>query len=114
MPLYLSQLAYTADAWATLVAHPADRTEVVQSLIEQIGGRLVSLYYCFGTYDAVVLAEAPDKEAISAALLAALAPGHVKSISSMALFTPESMVQVLRRAGELHVCSPAPSQTTGR
>ena len=106
MPVYLSQLAYTADAWAALVAKPADRTDVVRSLVEQIGGRLISLYYCFGTYDAVVLTEAPDNQSISAALLAAVAPGHVKTISSAALFTPQEMVGVLRRAGELKLCHP--------
>ena len=48
MPLYMSQVSYTTEAWATLTKNPEDRTEVFSGLTQTMGGRLLSLYYTFG------------------------------------------------------------------
>src|ERR1700731_5248547 len=40
MPHYLSQVSYTPEAWARLVAHPQDRIEAVRGPIEKLGGGL--------------------------------------------------------------------------
>ena len=52
MPHYLTQYAYTSDAWAALAKNPQDREEVFRSLVEKLGGRLLAFYYAFGEYDA--------------------------------------------------------------
>ncbi len=46
MPLYMTQFAYTAQAWKALVKKPEDRGKVFEELIERMGGRLVGMYYC--------------------------------------------------------------------
>ena len=61
MPLYMTQFAYTPEAWATLTKKPENREEVFRTLMQQLGGRLVSLYYCFGDYDGVIIFEAPEE-----------------------------------------------------
>ena len=37
MPHYLSQVSYTPEAWARLVANPHDRIEAVRGPIEKLG-----------------------------------------------------------------------------
>ena len=109
MRLFMVQFAYTADAWAALIAHPANRAEVVRGLVEQAGGRLVSLYYSFGDYDGIMLIEAPDEQAMAAIAGAAIAPGHVRAFKTTALFSPETMVDILRHARELSFSGPGVS-----
>ena len=41
MPRYLFQFSYTPEAWAALVANPADRRSDIQALAEKLGGHLV-------------------------------------------------------------------------
>ena len=48
MPLYMTQFAYTTEAWNALVKKPEDRSKVFGELVEKMGGSCVSLYYCIG------------------------------------------------------------------
>nr|MBA2713953.1 GYD domain-containing protein [Rubrobacteraceae bacterium] len=61
MPLYMTQFAYTPEAWAALTRSPEDRSEPLRGLLENMGGRLVSFYNSFGEYDGLVIFEAPDE-----------------------------------------------------
>ena len=72
MPLYMTQFAYTSDAWAALVKNPQNREDVLRALIEKLGGRLVSFYYAFGEYDGMFVSEMPDETTVTAAILAAV------------------------------------------
>ena len=60
MPYYMLQGAYTGEAWATQVANPQNRIEVVRPVFEGLGGRIESAYYAFGEYDIIVIAEFPQ------------------------------------------------------
>ena len=42
MPLYMTQVGYTSEAWAALTQNPEDRSEAFGRLAESMGGRLVS------------------------------------------------------------------------
>jgi uncharacterized protein with GYD domain len=99
MPLYMAQFAYTSDAWAALVKKPQNREEVLRALIEKLGGRMVSFYYCFGEYDGVFVAELPDETTLAAAVFAAIAPGHVKATKTTTLLTTQQTLEALRKAG---------------
>ena len=101
MPLYMSQFAYTAEAWAALTQNPEDRSEVIGGLAETMGGRLVSFYYSFGEYDGLIIFEAPDEGTAAATLMAAITPGHLKSLKTTALLSAEQGVEAMRRAGEV-------------
>ncbi|MDQ3699681.1 MAG: GYD domain-containing protein [Chloroflexota bacterium] len=98
MPMYMTQFAYTPEAWAALVKHPEDRSKVLGRLLEEFGGRLICFYYAFSEYDGVFIFEAPDETTATAALLAVVAPGHDKSIRTTALLTVEQAVEGMRRA----------------
>ena len=101
MPLYMSQLAYTSEAWAALTQNPEDRSEAISGLLEAMGGRLVSFYNSFGEYDGLIIFEAPDESTAAATLLAAITPGHLKSLKTTVLLSAEEGVDAMRRAGEM-------------
>ena len=100
MPLYMSQFAYTSEAWSALTQNPEDRSEPISRLAEAMGGRLVSFYNSFGDYDGVIIFEAPDEGTAAATLMAAITPGHIKSIKTTVLLSAEQGVEAMRRAGE--------------
>ena len=79
----------------------------VRELVQKLGGRFVGLYYCFGEYDGVMLAELPDDNAAMASSLAAVAPGHIKAIKTTKLFTVEEMMEAMGKAWSLAFQGPS-------
>jgi uncharacterized protein with GYD domain len=107
MAFYMIQGAYTAEALATMAKNPQDRSVPVRELVQKLGGRMISLYFCFGEYDVVVLVELPDDTAATAVALAAVSPGHLKAYKTTKLFTVEETMEAMRKAGSL--AFPGPS-----
>ena len=68
MPLYMTQFAYTPEAWAALVDNPEDRSAPVRELTGSMGGRLVGWYLSMGDYDGLLIYEAPDDATAGAAV----------------------------------------------
>jgi len=60
MARYLFQAADTSEARAAQVRHSQNGVEVIRPVFECLGGRLECVYYAFGEYDVVVIAERPD------------------------------------------------------
>ena len=107
MAFYMIQGAYTAEAMATMAKNPQDRSVPVRELVQKLGGRLISLYFCFGEYDVVVLVELPDDSAATAVAMAAVSPGHLKAYKTTKLFTVEETMEAMRRAGSLAFQGPS-------
>ena len=107
MALYMTQFAYTAQAWAALAKNPVDRRAAVGALAQKAGGQLKELYYCFGEYDGVVIFDAPDDVAAAAVAVAATVPGHIKSIKTTRLLTTDEAMEVMRRAGTYSFSAPS-------
>jgi uncharacterized protein with GYD domain len=99
MPLFMSQVSYTREAWAALVKNPEDRRTGFSALLEKLGGRLLHTYFCFGEYDAIVIFEAPDEITASSVMLAAITPGHLKATKTTVLFTVEEAMEAMGKAG---------------
>jgi uncharacterized protein with GYD domain len=99
MPLYMSQFAYTPEAWANLTRNPQDRTEALRELAQKLGGKLVSLYYSFGEHDGIVLSDVPDDTSAAALAMAAVAAGHVRSIKTTRLLTAAEAMAAMKKAG---------------
>jgi uncharacterized protein with GYD domain len=106
MALYMTQFAYTPQAWAALAKKPEDRGAAFGQLIERLGGKFQGIYYCFGEYDGMVIYEAPDNETATAAIVAAVAPGHLKATKTTPLFTMEQQLKILERAGGTTYAAP--------
>jgi uncharacterized protein with GYD domain len=109
MALYMSQFSYTTEACAALTKNPADRSKPVAELMQKLGGRLLNLYYCFGDYDGAIIFEAPDDVSATSGILAAIGPGHVKTIKTTKLLSVEDTLAALRKAGELSYSAPSGS-----
>ena len=60
MPHYLLQLAYAPQAWNAQLKNPRNRVEQVTGLLQRLGGRFECVYYAFGEYDIVGIAEFPE------------------------------------------------------
>jgi uncharacterized protein with GYD domain len=101
MPAYMTQFSYTAEAWAALAKNPEDRGAPFAALMEKLGGRMLNIYYTPGEYDGFVIFEAPDDITSMAAILAVIAPGHLKTTKTTRLFSIEEALQAMRKAGEM-------------
>lgn len=99
MALYMVQMTYTAEAWATLIKRPQDRTIPSRDLVQKLGGKLLGLYYSLGKYDGMVLFEVPDDISASAVGLAVKASGIMKVNEITRLFTMDEALEAMRKAG---------------
>src|SRR3569623_3472242 len=98
MPLYMTQFAYTTEAWAALVDSPEDRTAPVRELVEAMGGRLIGRYLSTGDYDGLLIYEAPDDASAGAAVLGAARHGHLRATKTTPLFSAEEGIEIMRKA----------------
>jgi uncharacterized protein with GYD domain len=71
--LFITQGPLTREYINGGLAKPEDRHAAISRLCEQVGGKLVSLYFTLGQYDFIVLSEMPDAKAVS--MLAFVAAG---------------------------------------
>lgn len=99
MPYYMTQVAYTTEAWAAQVQNPQDRTEIVRSAVEKLGGRIVSRWFSFGEYDVVLITEMPDNTSAAALAIAVSAGGGPRAAKTTPLMTPEEGTEAMRLAG---------------
>jgi uncharacterized protein with GYD domain len=98
MTLYVAQFKYTPEAWAAFTKHPEDRTLAVEALAEKLECRVEAFYYSLGEYDGLVILDAPNETAVSAFVLAAIAPGHVKATKTTVLMSPGAMFDAMKKA----------------
>ena len=99
MPHYLSQVSYTPEAWARLVAHPQDRIEAVRGPIEKLGGRIHNAFFAFGEYDVVAIAELPGNDAAVAMGLGSVSAGALSKYNTTVLLSPEEAVSAMKTPG---------------
>lgn len=75
-----------------------ERAGALESLVDQIGGRVVSLLWTVGSYDLVIVLEAPDAESVTAVLLRLGALGNVRS-TTLRGFGRDEMTGIIATAG---------------
>ena len=90
MPYYMTQVAYSTEAWAAQIRDPKDRIEVLRPVVEGLGGRIVNRWFSFGEYDVILITEMPDNTSAAAMAIAASAGGGPKSIKTTPLMTASS------------------------
>jgi uncharacterized protein with GYD domain len=99
MPHYLIQAAYTPEAFQSLVRNPQNRTEVVRSAVEHMGGKLVGNWAAFGDYDTIVIVDMPSNVDAAAIAIAVAAGGSCKAIKTTPLLSTEEALEATKRAG---------------
>jgi|ERR1700679_486935 uncharacterized protein with GYD domain len=99
MAQFMVQVAYSQEAWASLVKGPQDRIGVVSAAVEKLGGKLVQGWLSFGDYDTVCVLDMPDYVAAAAFAAAIAAGGSCKSVKTTPLLSPEEGVAAMKKAG---------------
>lgn len=107
MALYMVQMTYAPETWATMIKKPQDRAIPSGDLVQKLGGKLLGLYYCMGEYDGIVLFEVPDDISASAVSLAVKASGMMKVNEVTRLFTVDEALEAMRKAGSSPFSVPA-------
>jgi uncharacterized protein with GYD domain len=97
---YLIQVAYTPEAWATMVKNPQDRIELVRPVVERLGGKMDEGFLSFGEYDVVAICQLPDNGSAAAFSMAASAGGAVKAFKTTPLMTMADAVKAMKKAGK--------------
>lgn len=104
---YLLQVAYSPEAWASLVSHPHDRIDAVRPAVEKLGGKILNGWYAFGDYDIVAVIEMPGNVEAAAFSLAAAAGGAVRNIKTTPLLSTAEGVEAMKKAGKSGYKAPA-------
>ena len=107
MAHYLIQVSYSKEGIGQLVANPQDREAAVRPIVEGMGGKLLSLYYAFGEYDAIVIAELPDNATAAALAMAVGGSAGIASYRTTPLLTVSEAMEAMRKAGGTGYRSPA-------
>lgn len=100
MPYYMLQSTYTPEAWATLVKKPQNRTEVIRSAVEKLGGSIEGSWLAFGEHDIVLICKMPDAVSAAAFSIAVAAGGALKSSKTTPLLTIEEGLEAMKQAGK--------------
>lgn len=76
MPHYVSLLRFTHQGMMKIKESPA-RLDAARKGAEKVGGKILSWYLITGQYDAVIVSEFPNDEAVAKFSLSAAALGNV-------------------------------------
>jgi uncharacterized protein with GYD domain len=97
MPRYVALMNWT-DQGVKTFAESVDRADAARTALAAKGLDLKEIYWTVGSYDLVAIAEAPDDETVSAALLGLAGQGNLRT-TTMRAFTGEEFRGVIQRAG---------------
>ena len=98
MALYAQQISYMPQAWAALLKTPENRLEIVQKVVEGLGGKLRNGWFTFGDYDILVICELPDNVSAAALSMAVSAGGAIKSVKTTPLISFEEGIEAMHKA----------------
>ncbi|WP_460452348.1 GYD domain-containing protein [Alsobacter sp. SYSU BS001988] len=99
MPTFIVQGRYSINAVSGMMSEPEDRSRAVGKLLEAVGGKLLSYYVTFGEFDWLLVCDAPNVQAISAATIAAASGGGVTDIKTTVAMSPTEAMEAFRQAG---------------
>jgi uncharacterized protein with GYD domain len=86
---------------AGLVSSPEDRTGVLKTLVEGAGGKVITLDYCFGEFDVVVVLEMPDDIAMASLSMAVGASGSMTNLRTTVLIPTADAFAAAQKAKEI-------------
>jgi uncharacterized protein with GYD domain len=85
MTKYVVLASYSDPAVSMMLKHPSDRAHAVKKLAEAAGGKMESLHWMFGPYDALVILDMPDASAMAAVALAVISSHALKRFETYEL-----------------------------
>ena len=106
MPVYMVQASYAPQSVASMVKTPQDRAAAIKPMIESMGGKLQDLWFCFGEYDIVAIAEMPDNLTAAAMSMAIGSSGAMTSYRTTPLMTSADAKKAMEKAGGVGYTAP--------
>lgn len=106
MAIYMVQASYAPQAVASMVKTPQDRAAAIKPMIEGMGGKLHDLWFCFGEYDIVAIAELPNNITAAAMAMAIGSSGAMSSYRTTPLMTSSDAKKAMQKAGGLGYKAP--------
>ena len=101
MPLFITYASYSQSGVKGLVDNPSDRAEVIGSLLEKAGAKLIALYMTTGTHDIVLVSEASDGADAVALGMAVASTGSLSNIETVRAWNSSEFVDIAKKAGGL-------------
>jgi uncharacterized protein with GYD domain len=98
MTKYLALFGFTSETIRRFVANPSDRSDVVRTLVESVGGSLECYYWMFGQYDGMAIVEMPDSRTYAAATLAMITSGAFTHFETHELIKADDLIAIAERA----------------
>ncbi len=95
MPKYITRMSYSSGSWARMINNPGDRHTALTRVMESLGGTLESLYWQFGTQDALAIADFPDAVSAGAMNTAVTKTGAFKMVETHELLTQKQLNDIL-------------------
>jgi uncharacterized protein with GYD domain len=91
MSKYLFQVNYIGEGVKGLLKEGgSSRQAATEKMVQSMGGKIESYYFCFGEHDCYVIADLPDNAAAAAVALTVSASGAV-AVKTTVLITPQEM-----------------------
>ena len=104
MPKYLFEARYTAEGAKGLEKEGGvGRRKAVEKHLEQIGGKLESMYFAFGDVDTFVIVDLPDNVSAASLSLAVNQSGAIVT-KVVVLLTPEDVDKAIQH--KIHFRAP--------
>ena len=98
MPHYMFQARYTSEAIKAMIDNPQDREAGARPLIEAMGAKLHSMFFCLGQEDVVAIIEAPDDETMAAAAMVVGGSGAFSAGATTKLMTAQQAMSAMEKA----------------
>lgn len=97
MPTYIGLINFTDQGIRSFKDSPK-RIQAFKDLVQQMGGKVNSIYWTLGSYDVVTVVEAPDDETYTAGVLKQAALGNVRS-TTLKAFNEKEIASIINKAG---------------
>lgn len=88
MPTFISTIKFTQQGIKS-IADTASRAVAFKSEAEKMGVKLSKIYWTLGSYDGLIIFDAPDDETATAAMLHLTSKGNVHTSTARAFETAE-------------------------
>ena len=95
MPTYVTLMTWTEQGVRDVNA-TVDRSEQARQAIQQMGGRMSTIYWTQGSYDLVAISEFPDEETAAAFMLSLGKLGNLRS-ETLRAFSADEMRRILEK-----------------
>ncbi len=97
MSIYLIEVAYTSNAWSAMISNPQNRAQVVQMVVENLGGKLNAFWMAFGDYDVIGIIEMPDNVSAAAFSMAISGGGACRAVKTTPLLSIEDGLAAMKK-----------------